>query len=230
VCTSWLTSREPLRIQGEVGYPVAPLTVPGKKSGAEPLQQYEAVELFLDRTRTIVPDFALTEDNRGEVAEISRKLEGIPLAIELATSRLRAFTPSELSSQLTDRWELIGRGSRTAPFRHSTMAACIEWSFDLCTPAEQLLWAKTSVFVDGFDFDAVVAVCSDATIEEPINETLASLLEKSVVSAISHQTATRGAQRGDRQHHRDVCHEPFLRFHDRRGGQRRGSQLHQRPG
>ena len=177
------TSREPLRIQGEVEYPVAPLVVPGVATAAEPLQQYEAVQLFLDRARAIVPDFALTEDNRATVAAIIRKLEGIPLAIELAAARLRAFTPSQLEAHLSDRWELLGKGSRLAPFRHQTMAACIEWSFDLCTPAERLLWAKASVFVDGFELDAAEAVCSGPEDPEPVEETLASLVEKSVVIA-----------------------------------------------
>lgn len=177
------TSREPLRIQGEVDYPVAPLGVPGVATAAEPLQQYEAVQLFLDRARAIVPDFALTEDNRATVAAIIRKLEGIPLAIELAAARLRAFTPSQLEAHLSDRWELLGKASRLAPFRHQTMAACIEWSFDLCTPAERLLWAKVSVFVDGFELDAAGAVCSGPEDPEPVEEILASLVEKSVVTA-----------------------------------------------
>lgn len=175
------TSREPLRIDGEVEFAIAPLTVPGSVSDDEPLHQYEAVQLFLDRARGIVPDFALTDDNRVAVAAISRKLEGIPLAIELAAARLRTFSPHELNAHLTDRWELLGRGSRTAPGRHSTMAACIEWSFDLCTPTERLLWAKASVFVDGFELDAAASVCSDPHDDEPIAETLASLVEKSVV-------------------------------------------------
>jgi non-specific serine/threonine protein kinase len=183
------TSREPLRIQGEVEFPVAPLVVPSATTGTEPLQQYESVQLFLDRARAIDPDFALTEDNRAAVAAVSRKLEGIPLAIELAAARLRAFSPSQLDAQLTDRWELLGKGSRAAPFRHQTMAACIEWSFDLCTPAERLLWAKASVFVDGFDLDAAEAVCSGPEDPEPVEEILASLVEKSVVTASRRDTA-----------------------------------------
>jgi len=183
------TSREPIRIQGEVEFPVAPLVVPSATTGTEPLQQYDAVQLFLDRARAIDPDFALTEDNRAAVAAISRKLEGIPLAIELAAAQLRAFTPSQLDAHLTDRWESLGKGSRAAPFRHQTMAACIEWSFDLCTPAERLLWAKASVFVDGFDLDAAEAVSSAADDPEPVEEVLASLVEKSVVTASRRDSA-----------------------------------------
>ena len=185
------TSREPLRTDGEVEYPVLPLTVPEHEAGEEPLHQYEAVQLFLDRARAIVPGFDLTEETREAVAAISCKLEGIPLAIELAAARLRTFAPAELDARLAGRWELLSRGSRTAPTRHSTMAACVEWSFDLCTPAERLLWARVAVFVDGFELDAAVAVCSDKDDGEPIEETLASLVEKSVVTTAQHQGVNR---------------------------------------
>ena len=185
------TSRESLRIGGEVEYPVLPLTVPEHDSGEGPLHQYEAVQLFLDRARSIVPGFVLTVENRPVVAAISCKLEGIPLAIELAAARLRTFSPAELDARLTGRWELLSRGSRTAPDRHSTMAACVEWSFELCTPAERLLWAKAAEFVDGFELEAAVAVCSNEPGGESIEETLASLVEKSVVTATQHQGVIR---------------------------------------
>jgi len=185
------TSREPLRIAGEVVFPVAPLSVPEQLSNEGPLHQYEGVELFLDRARAVVPDFAITDDNRAAVAAISRRLEGIPLAIELAAAQLRAFSPTELSAQLTDAWEFPGRRSRTAPGRHSTIAACIEWSFNLCSPAEQSLWAKASVFADGFDLDAARSVCAAPDDEQPIEQTLAALVEKSVVIATSHAMSSR---------------------------------------
>ena len=185
------TSRESLRIDGEVEYPVLPLTVPEHETGQQSLHQYEAVQLFVDRARAIVPGFVLTDENRAAVAAISRKLEGIPLAIELAAARLRTFSPAELDARLTGRWELLSRGGRTAPNRHRTMAACVEWSFDLCTPAERLLWAKAAVFVDGFELGAAVSVCSDPDDGEPIEETLASLVEKSVVTATQYQGVNR---------------------------------------
>jgi serine/threonine-protein kinase PknK len=184
------TSREPLRIDGEVEYRVSPLTIPREARSDEPLTGYEAVQLFLDRARSVTPDFTLTDDNRADVAGIINKLEGIPLALELAAARLRMFSPTELNEHLTDQWELLGRGSRTAPYRHSTMGACIEWSFDLCTPAERLLWAKASTFVDGFDVDAAAAVCFDPD-DEPIVQTLASLVEKSVLTVSAYDGATR---------------------------------------
>lgn len=184
------TSREPLRIDGEVEHRVAPLTIPREVVGEEPLTRYEAVQLFLDRSRSVAPDFTLTDDNRDDIAGITNKLEGIPLALELAAAGLRIFSPSELNEQLTDKWELLGRGSRTAPYRHSTMGACIEWSFDLCAAAERLLWAKASTFVDGFDVDAAATVCFDPD-DEPVVQTLASLVEKSVLTVSTHDGATR---------------------------------------
>jgi predicted ATPase/DNA-binding CsgD family transcriptional regulator len=183
------TSREPLRVAGEIEYPLSPLTVPAR--GQVPLHQYESVQLLLDRARAIVPDFALTDDNRAAVAAISRKLEGIPLAIELAAARLRAFSPTELNEHLTERWEVLGGGNRTAPYRHRTMEACIEWSFELCTPAERLLWAKSAVFVGGFELEALASVCSESQDSEPVEQTLASLVEKSVLFATRHPESNR---------------------------------------
>ena len=186
------TSREPLRVDGEVAHAVAPLTCPGPAgSGSDSLQQYEAVQLFLDRARASASGFVLNESNRVAVATICSKLEGIPLAIELAAARLTPLSATELEKGLTDQWELLSRGRRTAPHRQSTMAACIEWSFDLCTPAERTLWARAAVFVDGFEYYAAAAVCSGPGDDEPIHETLASLVDKSVLATTRDETTTR---------------------------------------
>ena len=186
------TSREPLRVDGEVGHPVSPLTCPvAGGSGREGLRQYEAVQLFLDRARASAPGFVLNDTNSDSIAAICRKLEGIPLAIELAAARLTTLSATELEKGLTDHWELLSRGRRTAPHRQSTMAACIEWSFDLCTPTERRLWARAAVFVDGFEYDAAVAVCSGRGDDEPIHETLASLVDKSVIATTRDETTTR---------------------------------------
>jgi serine/threonine-protein kinase PknK len=186
------TSREPLRVEGEVVHAVSSLTCPSaSESGADGLRHYEAVELFVDRARASVPGFALSDSNRDQVATICQKLEGIPLAIELAAARLASLSPWELDRGLTDQWELLSRGRRTAPHRQSTVAACVEWSFDLCTVAERKLWAQAAVFVDGFEYDAAAAVCSDNSEGEPIAETLASLVEKSVLTATRGEIVTR---------------------------------------
>jgi non-specific serine/threonine protein kinase len=188
------TSREPLRIQGESVHPVPPLSVPTPEASvAAPLQESEGVALFVDRARAIVPGFGLTQDNRQAVAAICRKLEGIPLAIELAVGRLRAMSPTELDQNLTDRWELLSRGSRTAPHRQRTMAACIEWSFDLCSEAERDVWARASVFAEGFELDAAVGVCAVPDDVELLPDVLASLVDKSILIATT---------RGDRTHFR----------------------------
>jgi serine/threonine-protein kinase PknK len=186
------TSREPLRVAGEVVHAVAPLTVPGAESPVDQgLQQYEAVQLFVDRARAAIPGFVLTEGNRAAVAAICRKLEGIPLAIELASARLSIMSATELEKALTDEWEMLNIGKRGAPHRHSTMAACIEWTFDLCTPAERRLWSRAGVFIDGFELDAAAAVCRDSDDEEPITETLASLVDKSVLATTRGDTTIR---------------------------------------
>lgn len=181
------TSREPLRIAGESVQVVGPLSTPSAEG--EALQQSEAVLLFLDRARSSAPWFELSSENEAAVAGVCRKLEGIPLAIELAAARLTSLSVFELDQGLSDHWELLNRGRRTAPSRQKTMAACVDWSFDLCTPAERKAWALAAVFVDGFDLDAAREICVDAG-DPPIEESLSSLVEKSVLTAI-HGATTR---------------------------------------
>ena len=235
------TSREPLRVDGEVAHAVSPLTCPAPAgSGDDSLQQFEAVQLFLDRARASASGFVLNDSNRAAVAAICNKLEGIPLAIELAAARLTTLSASELEKGLTDQWELLSRGRRTAPHRQSTMAACIEWSFDLCTAAERTLWARAAVFVDGFEYDAARAVCSGPDDDEPLHQTLASLVDKSVLATTRDADTTRfrmlapirhrglaelarmGAVDEQRRRHRDFYLDLVARAHD---GWLSGSQL-----
>lgn len=176
------TSREPLRIAGETVYAVAPLAAPEPGSGRTPLQTYEAAQLFVERAKAVAPEFDLTDANRDTVAEICSKLEGIPLALELGAARLRALSPAELLDQLSSQWEVLGRGTRTAPNRQSTMAACIDWSFELCSPAERLLWAKTAVFLNGFDLDAATTVCAELDDGNTVRDLVSSLVDKSVLT------------------------------------------------
>ena len=187
------TSREPLRIAGETGYAVAPLSVPGREASGPSslLLAFEAVGLFIERARTVQPDFELSDVNCAAVAEICSKLEGIPLAIELAAVRLRTMSPAELAGNLTGRWAILTRGSRTAPDRQRTMAGCIEWSYELCSEVERDVWAAVSVFSGGFDFDATAWVCAGVSPEEPLADVIASLVEKSVLVAQRHETYTR---------------------------------------
>lgn len=179
------TSREPLRVEGETVLPLAPLDIQTHKDDWS-----ESMILFLDRARAQVPDFEVRDDSREVLSSICRKLEGIPLAIELAAGRIRAMSPREIDGNLTDRWTLLTRGSRTASRRQQTMAACIEWSFALCDELERDLWAEISVFADGFESDAVEAVCSVGAHGTRM-EILASLVDKSIVIADSAGEITR---------------------------------------
>jgi predicted ATPase/DNA-binding NarL/FixJ family response regulator len=180
------TSREPLAIDGEVLYAVPPLPAPdpdGQLSLAE-LARNEAVELFVARAQAVEPDFRLTEANRDPVARLCHRLEGLPLAIELATARLRVLTPEQLLNRLADRFALLSRGSRTAPERHQTLQGCLDWSFELCSKPERLLWARLSVFAGGFELDAADGVCTDDCVpQDELVDLLAGLVDKSILNA-----------------------------------------------
>jgi predicted ATPase/DNA-binding CsgD family transcriptional regulator len=180
------TSRQPLGIAGEQTLIVPPLSVPEADpgSGQEGLTQYGAVSLFLDRASAVRPGFTIDAGNQRAVAGICRRLDGIPLAIELAVGRLRSLSVDQLLERLDHRYALLTGGSRAAMPRQQTLQALIDWSFDLCSPAEQLLWARLSVFSEGFDLDSVEEVCCDGEIRAgDVLDLIAGLVEKSVVVA-----------------------------------------------
>jgi predicted ATPase/DNA-binding SARP family transcriptional activator len=162
------TSREPLGIVGE-----SLLVVP-------PLEQDPAVRLFADRAVAVSPGFTLDEDTLPLVAEIARRLDGLPLAIELAAARLRTLPLAEISRRLDDRFRLLTGGSRTALPRHRTLRAVVEWSWDLLTPAERLLAERFSVFPAGATPEAVAAVCG----QSDTDELLSSLVDKSLLQPV----------------------------------------------
>ena len=177
------TSRQALRIAGEYLYPVSPLPVPNPDADIKPgtATQYPSVMLLAERSAAVVPDFALTPDNEAAVIRLCHRLEGIPLAIELAAVRLRVLTVDDLVSRLDDRFELLREGNRNAPERHKTLQALIDWSHSLCTPAEQTLWARASVFAGGFTAEALEAVCTDEVLpKHAILDTVCGLLDKSI--------------------------------------------------
>ena len=178
------TSREALRISGETALPVAPMSVPpSAHQGA--LNEFESVRLFVDRASQVVPGFSVDEENRAAVLGICEHLEGIPLALELAAVRLRAMSPSELLEGLREHWLLLDIGNRTAPERHRTMSACIEWSATLCSPAERDLWARLAVFAGGFEMDAVQYVGADldtSATKDSISRLVQSLVDKSILT------------------------------------------------
>jgi predicted ATPase/DNA-binding NarL/FixJ family response regulator len=178
------TSREPLAVAGEVIFAVPPLPAPGSGGGRslDEVSRYEAVRLFATRARAVKPGFALTAGNQAAVAEICHRLDGLPLAIELAAARIRVLSPQQLLDRLADRFALLNQGNRSSPVRQRTLRACVAWSFDLCSKPEQVLWARLSVFVGGFELDAVESVCTgDVLPEREVLDLLAGLVDKSVV-------------------------------------------------
>ncbi|PPJ21611.1 ATP-binding protein [Nocardia nova] len=177
------TSREPLGITGEVVLPVAPFTVPPKDAQVRgQMTEYDSVTLFVERAQAAVPGFQITDENREHVADICRRLDGIPLALELAAVRLRGLTPAQLVDRLTDQFQLLNAGSRAAQSRQRTLRDCIEWSYNLCSPDERRLWAQASVFSGGFELDAAEAVCmTDEGAGADVLNTLLALVEKSIL-------------------------------------------------
>jgi predicted ATPase/DNA-binding CsgD family transcriptional regulator len=178
------TSRQALMIAGEHVYPVPTLPVPDLDICLAPgvATQFAAVSLFAARAAAVVPGFEITPDNERAVIQLCQRLEGIPLAIELAAVRLRVLAVEELAHRLDRRFELLREGSRNLPERHQTLQALIDWSHELCTPAEQTLWARASVFAGGFGLDALEAVCADDLLTEgALLDTLAGLTDKSIM-------------------------------------------------
>lgn len=180
------TSREPLRISGEVVRPVGPLAVPNTSIEDASLHDYEAARFFVDRVRQAVPGFDFGGENRTVVLEICQHLEGIPLALELAARRLRAMSPTELLERLRAHWELLDLGNRNAPERHRTMSACIEWSYAQCSPAERSMWNLLSLFPGAVEMDAIrhVAEGDDpSATPESIALLAQALVDKSILTA-----------------------------------------------
>jgi predicted ATPase len=182
-----VTSREALHLRGEHLYPVPPLTLPSadpRQVSARQLERCEAAQLFVDRAQAVRPDFRLTDDNAPAVAQICRRLDGLPLAIELAAARLRLFSPEALQDQLQDRLKLLRSGPRDLPERQQTLRATMDWSYDLLKPDEQRLFELLAVFA-GADIAAVEAVTAqidpvDGVVPDVL-DSLASLIEKSLI-------------------------------------------------
>ncbi len=174
------TSREPLDVSGENACPVAPLPVPSQPE--EDAIAGSAVELFLQRASAAVPGFTATFDDLTEVIRLCRRLDGIPLAIELAAVRLRALPLEELAGRLDQRLALLTSGQRGG--RHRTMRDAISWSHDLCTPAEQAMWERLSVFAGPFTMSAAEEVCADGPDADEVMPTLIRLVDKSVIVRI----------------------------------------------
>ncbi|MER7397841.1 LuxR C-terminal-related transcriptional regulator [Streptomyces sp. NPDC000151] len=173
------TSRQALSVPGENVLEVPPLGVPDEDGTAE---ETDAVRLFAQRAAAVRSGFTVDDRNRAAVGALCRRLDGIPLAIELATVRLRALSLDQLVSRLDSRFRLLTGGNRTAMPRHQTLRTAIGWSHELCSPEERLLWARLSVFAGYFDLAAVEEVCADAELPaDEILEALIGLVDKSIV-------------------------------------------------
>jgi predicted ATPase/DNA-binding CsgD family transcriptional regulator len=180
------TSREPLGLWGEQVHRLAPLPVPGDPdaAGSRSLDDVPAVRLLLDRARSVLPEFAITPANRAAVVELCRRLDGLPLAIELAAVRLRTLPVSQVVERLGGRLHLLKAPVRDAEPRHRSLHALIDWSFDLCGPDERLLWARMSVFPASVDLETLDGVCGHGELDgDRLLEALDGLVGKSVVLA-----------------------------------------------
>jgi predicted ATPase/DNA-binding CsgD family transcriptional regulator len=187
------TSRQTLDVPGEHTCAIPPLPISAGPISAGPIStgpvsagpvwgQGDAVGLFAQCAAAVVPGFAVTDANRADVIRLCQRLDGLPLAIELATVRLRAIPLGQLAERLQDRFRLLTGGRRAALPHHQTMRAATEWSYDLCSPAEQLLWARLSVFAGSFDVEAVEQVCAGEPLDrKDVLSTLIGLVDKSVV-------------------------------------------------
>ena len=175
------TSREPIGVAGEVSWRVPSLSLAD-----------EAIELFTDRARHARPDFTLTDDNAATVAEICARLDGLPLAIELAAARVRALSLAEILDSLHDRFRLLTGGARTAVRRQQTLRASVDWSHALLTEPERVLFRRLAAFLGGFDFDAAQTVASGGEVERyQVLDQLTLLVDKSLVVADDSRGRTR---------------------------------------
>ncbi|HET6948467.1 MAG TPA: tetratricopeptide repeat protein [bacterium] len=178
------TSREPVGATGETIWPVPPLSVPEARQPVDPalLPQAESVRLFIERVEGVVPSFSLGPHNAAAVAQICRRLDGIPLAIELAAARVKVLSVDELAARLDDRFRLLTGGSRTAMPRHQTLRATMDWSHDLLSPEERMLFRRLAVFAGGFTLPAAEAVCAGDGVEpSTVLDVLTRLVDRSLV-------------------------------------------------
>jgi non-specific serine/threonine protein kinase len=188
------TSREPLGVPGEAAWRVPPLTLPeppgllgpdgAPAPAARGLRSSEAVGLFAERAAAVDPAFRVTDQNAAHVAQVCRRLDGIPLALELAAARVRVLSVEQLAARLDDRFRLLTGGGRTALPRHQTLRALVDWSHDLLSAAERALFRRLAVFAGGFPLDGAEAVCAGGPVAAAeVLDLVTGLVDKSLVVA-----------------------------------------------
>ncbi len=178
------TSREALGIAGEAVFPLPSLGLPDQDRSLplDELSAFEAIRLFADRAAAVLPTFELTASNAPAVAQICRRLDGIPLALELAAARVRTLSVEQIAARLDDRFRLLAGGSRAAVPRHQALRAAVDWSFDLLSEPERATWRRLSVFAGGFTLEAAEAICAGEGVDEAdVLDLLSRLVEKSLV-------------------------------------------------
>jgi predicted ATPase/serine/threonine protein kinase len=179
-----VTSREALHVYGEHEFPVPPLTLPDIRSisSVDKLSQYPAVALFVQRAVAVKPDFDLIQENAAAVIEICARLDGLPLAIELAAARIKVLSPASLLARLASRLQLLTGGSRDLPQRQQTLRAAIDWSYDLLSGPEQKLFRRLSVFAGGCSLEGAEAACDPkGDLDIDLLDGIASMVDKSLV-------------------------------------------------
>ena len=187
------TSRVPLVVEGEATFEVSPLPVPGPDaSSASTVAAADAARLFELRARQVAADFRIDADNASAVAEICRRLDGIPLAIELAAARVRVLAPGQIAAGLSDRFRLLTGGVRGAPARQRTLEASLDWSYDLLDDVQRLALARLSVFAGSFELDAAEAVVAGEEIDDDdVLDLVAGLVEQSMLQVAQRQSRAR---------------------------------------
>ena len=176
------SSREPLHVPGEKTYPILPLQVPERNASLQVLQATPAVQLFVQRAQSHKPAFELNEREAPAVAELVSRLEGIPLALELAAARVRSLSVADINKRLDDRYKILTGGSRVLQERQQTLRALVDWSYELLGENEQTLLRRLAVFAGGFDLEAAEKVCGVEPIEDfEVIDLLGSLVDKSLV-------------------------------------------------
>lgn len=187
------TSRTPLRAAGDVTFQVQPLSMPtsAPTEDQQAVDASDAVRFFVNRAQVAAPGFELSAENRADVYGLVRRLDRLPLALELAAVRLRSLTVRQIGERIENHRTMLDWGSRSAPVRQQTMRSSLQYSWDLCTAGEQRLWSRLSVFRGTFDLDAVVTVCSDPPPADDILDLVHGLVERSIVVREDHGEFTR---------------------------------------